>query len=244
MEPYLTVRVKLVCLALLILILGVIFGSGQVASAHRPLFSNPSAGRQSGAIRIADPSVSHVIYMELTAEVPMGWFVLENDGSLDVDVQLGVPVGPADKGVDPVIVLLGPELPGGADSLSEALSFLPPEAAEGGAVVLPLLDEPRQFEEPVTDTESRILTDTTVTLPAPGPYYGLVVDRSGKGGKIWVGFGQREGFGLRDLPRLPRWIRRVREFHEVPGWPRWVRIGASALVFLSLSVGWLVSLRR
>lgn len=206
------------------------------ASGHRPLFSGTGATDPASAMPITDPAVSHVIYTELTAEAAYRWFIFENLEVQDVAVQLGVPAGMFREGRKPTVILIGPEWPNRPDQLPIPLPIDEPV----GAMEVPQIDTPNRFYEPVTGTESWILVDTHVELTTPGTYYGVVYDANGQKGKVWVSVGQREGFGLRDLPRLPGWIRQVRRFHEVGGWPRWVWIGACGLTAILLFVRWLV----
>lgn len=219
------------------LVLALVLWLSGVGSAHRPLFSGTDASNPDSAMRFPDPSVSHVIYYELTVEAPYRWFVFENEKLREVAIQLGVPAGEPGEGIDPVMLLFGP----GFTDLPDWLPFVPAQGVGEGAIEIPRADKPRHFDEPITGTKSWILVDTHVPLPSSGTYYGVVYDRNGQEGKVWVSVGQREGFGWRDVFRLPGWIRNVRQFHQVSGWPRWVWIGASGILGVAaIALGWVV----
>lgn len=212
----------------------------EVTSAHRPLFTNTRAEDPDSAIRIPDPSVSHVIYAELTEESPYKWFVFETDRPLVIPLQLGVPSGVSQGAIRPMVALFGP----GWSNLPEELPVPMPPGQDVGAITIPLAELPHTFYEPVTGTESQILIDTQVQLPGHGNYYGVVYDANGEEGKVWVSIGSSEGFSWRDVSRLPGWIRAVRRFHEVSGWPRWAWMGTLGLLATILAVTAWVRRRR
>lgn len=226
----------------------------QSALAHRPLFAGPKATDPASALRIADPSVSHVIYAELTHDAPHRWFVFDNDKPRQIKLQIGVPAGKVQVPAKPTVAIFGPGLDAGfndgldrfgSDPAStqpaRTLPMEPPQGENVGVVLLSPTDTPQTFDEPVTGTRSLILVETAVTLPETGTYYGVVFDDSGDEGKVWIGVGQSEGFGWRDVFRLPGWIRDVRRFHQVPGWPPWVWIFVGGLaVAITLVSAWVI----
>jgi hypothetical protein len=88
--------------------------------------------------------------------------------------------------------------------------------ALGGRFISPE-GEPLFFHEPVTGTDSWILIETTVRLPATGRYYVVAYpdDATPPGDKLWMAIGTKERFGLADLLNLGKIKRFVRSFHEV-----------------------------
>lgn len=214
-----------------ILLLFIVVCYSQGASAHRPIFSGTRATDPSSAVRISDPTISHVIYSELTAEAPHRWLVFYNDGPQEVAFQAGLPEGIRQQ-VDPIIILFGPGLP----ALTYELPVMSPIANNGGAIVMSGTDDPNLFDEPITGTKSWIVFETDVSLPSSGTYYGVVYNDNDTEGKVWVSVGRSEGFGWRDILRLPGWIRDVRRFHEVPGAPRWVWIGLGLITLTVIGV--------
>lgn len=202
----------------LVVVLAVFFVFADVAWAHRPLFAEATGSEPDSALRISDPSVSHVMYVKLTEDEPQKWFRFDNHVPREVPVQVGIPVAVAEGAAEPVVRFFGP---GG---FTEPVALLAP-------------GEGHRFYEPVTGTESHIVVDTRVALSQVGTYYGVVHEASGRGGKVWVSVGQREGLSWRDIPRLPGWIATVRRFHEVSGWPRWAWMSALGILAVGFGIG-------
>src|SRR5690606_8782099 len=61
------------------LVLALTLALSGAASAHRPLFPGPRAAAPDSTITIANPAVSHVLYIELPPEKPPAWGRLEHD---------------------------------------------------------------------------------------------------------------------------------------------------------------------
>lgn len=216
-------------------VLAVVLTISPAAYAHRPIIAGSRAPDPESAPRISDPSVSRVLYFELTDQSPVQWLVIENDRPREIPVLLGVPVG-KDVGVsNPVLTLFGEGLDDGRDTPQ---MIEPPRGASTGSLTLSRTGDPRDFYEPITGTESLILVDTQLRLPVTGTYFGAVTDAGGGGGKVWVGIGRREGFTWRDVGRLPGWIRDVRRFHQVPGLPRWAWVATIAVATVVAAGGW------
>ena len=190
----------LVCIALL---------AAACGWAHRPLFAAARPSGPAQALRIEDPEVSQVYYSRLEPAAPLTWFVFTGRPGQEVYLSLGVPVLERLRLFRPQLALLGPGLP------NIELPFRPPPGA-GGTVFTPTA-EPRFFHEPVTGTDSWILLETTVRLPAAGTYYVVAfpADSPPAGDKLWVAIGTLERFGARELFRLGKIRRFVREFHEL-----------------------------
>lgn len=240
MGQRLRLRTKLTMMCAFVLVFTLTLLLPEAAFAHRPLFTNTDASDPGSAIRIPDPSVSHVIYAELTEGEPHRWFVFDNDNPQEVPMQVGVPVAVSQGDIEPSIMLFGPGWP----DLPQGFPFPPPQGEGVGAITVPIAERPHRFYEPVTGTESHILVDTAVELLEAGTYYGVVYEERGQQGKVWVSIGQSEGFSWRDVSRLPEWIGDVRRFHEVSGWPRWAWIGTLGLPAIALAVMARVRRRR
>ncbi len=220
------------------LIITLVLAVREAALAHKPLFADRSASDPNAAVRILDPTVSHVIYFELDERSPVQWFVIENDKPRAIPIQVGVPIGRARASAEPAVMLF-------RSKPSERLDphDLKPDEIDG-TFELQSAGHPTRFYEPVTGTESLILVDTQVSLPEAGSYYGAVYHAPGEAGRVWVAVGRREGFSWRDIVRLPGWIHRVREFHDVPGLPRWVWIAGAVLTTAVAALIWALRRRR
>lgn len=210
-------------------------GFSPAALAHEPVFAGPQAEDPRSAPKFSDPSSARVVYFDLSRQNPTQWFALENDKPRELAVKVGVPAGVSRQPGDPTVVWFGP-------GLTEAPpdTRIEPPGNPAGAVVLPRLDDPEPFYEPVTGTQSRLFVDASVRLPSAGTYYVAVVDAAARGGKVWVGVGQQERCAWRDVTRLPKWIEEVRDFHEVPGWPPWAWIGTLSSLAAGTLAAWLI----
>lgn len=184
--------------------------------AHKPILPDGAADSPAHAVPVKDVDVSMVVYHQATALSPRVWVVFEGQKGKMVELQLGVPRLDRFRDTRPVAAVIGPGLPpwkGGFDA--------PPGlggvvfGTAGGA-------EPKAFHEPFTGTDSWLFEKQKLVLPESGRYYlvGFLPDQAE--GKLWLAFGFKEAYGLRDWLSLPAWIARVRQFHEVRGVPRWV----------------------
>lgn len=213
-----------------------VLGASSPALANRPSFAGSGAPSPGAAVRFSDPSVSRVIYYELTADAPVQWFAVESDRPQELRVQLGVPVGPSQVAGEPALALFGP----GLDGRLEGVAIEPPPGTSRGGLAVSANGQPEEFYEPVTGTRSVIVGEARVQLPSAGTYYGAVFDVRGQEGKLWVALGEREVFTWRDLPRLFQWIRKARAFHELSGWPRWMGVAGGGILALAVTAAVLV----
>lgn len=179
------------------------------AFGHRPIFTDDAATGPETAVRFADPSISQVVYREITEKTPQIWLAFTAPEDFELFVQIGVPVLERLKDFRPNLALVGPGLP------QAELPFAVPEGM--GAIVLSTKEvtEPRFFHEHFTGTDSWILRSETVRLPAAGQYYLVAFSPEGQTGKLWVAIGTRESFSPLDMLRFPIWRAKVRKFHEV-----------------------------
>jgi hypothetical protein len=111
------------------------------AQAHRPIFSDKAATDPNTAVLISQPTISQVIYREITDEADQVWLAFDVSEGFDLFIQIGVPVLDRLKEFRPAMVVVGPGLP---------KVELPFELPEGlGAEVFPTddIEEPRFFHE-------------------------------------------------------------------------------------------------
>ena len=183
--------------------------SAHRANAHHPIFTEHRATSADTAIPMMDPTISHVVYREITPETKRVWLAFDAPEGLDLYVQVGVPVIERLKAFRPAMAVVGPGLP------RQGVPFEVPEGC--GARVLPTSEvvEPRFFHEPFTNTDSWILRSETVKLPHAGRYYLVGYSPQGHTGKLWLSIGTRESFTALDLLAFPSWKQKVQKFHEV-----------------------------
>ena len=176
--------------------------------AHKPIEADEEPDRFSKAISISDPDVSQVFYDDVEPESPYTWMTFEAGEGDEIYLSLGIPVIERLSDFRPNIALIGPGFP------RHNLGF---SAPTGTGRVLPSLTEPDTFYEPVTGTNSIILVEATISVPASGRYYLVAFSDEPlpENAKLWVAIGTKERFGLKELFGLGRIRKDVREFHEV-----------------------------
>jgi hypothetical protein len=179
------------------------------ADAHRPTFGEGFESEDT-AFEVEDPDISIVLYKEVTCDDPELWMTYEAEAGFPLYIQLGVPNIYRLADYRPSLVLLHPGLP-------EADTDLPFEVPEGfGALVFDATDrdEPDDFYEPFTATESWVWIEETVTLPESGTGYLVAYDPLGWTGKLWVAVGTVEDFSDVIPAQFGEWMREVNSFHE------------------------------
>ena len=181
------------------------------AWAHRPVFDDGTHVDAESALLIDEPNVSQVVYHEVTLDAAQLWLTLDATEGDNIYLQLGVPATDTLEDYRPVLVLLGPRLPG---------IDLPVEVPSGlGGVLLESVDAREFFDEPFTGTQSWILRESERVAPETGRYYVVAYDPDGASGKLWVSIGRAEEFGFEDIFSFADIIDKVRAFHEVSDEP-------------------------
>ncbi len=179
------------------------------ALAHRPSFG-PGYGSPSTAYVVEDPTVSIVVYSEITCEAPQLWMSVDAEAGFPLYLQLGVPELPRLKDWRPAIALLAPGLP-------EPTQAYPFDIPEGMGITMfstEDLSEPGMFFEPFSGTSSWVLVEETVVLPQGGPALIVAWDPGGYTGKLWAATGTIEDFANVDPSNFVLWMEQVNNFHE------------------------------
>jgi hypothetical protein len=179
------------------------------ALAHKPTFG-PGYGSPESAYLVEDPTVSIVVYSEITCQEPQLWMNVDAEPGFPVYLQLGVPELPRLKDWRPSIALLAPGLP----APTEKLPFDVPEGM--GITMFPTtaVEEPGMFFEPFSGTSSWVLVEETVILPEGGPALVVAWDPGGYTGKLWMATGTIEDFANVDPSNFVLWMEQVNNFHE------------------------------
>ena len=179
------------------------------SAAHRPTLDQNFDSAES-AYAVEDPEVSIVVYKEVTCDSPELWLSFEAKQGFPLYMQLGVPSIYRLSDYLPRLVLLHAGLP----QLDEELPFTIPEGM-GGLVMDPDgTNEPADFYEPFTGTESWIWVEQTLQLPTSGQGYLVAYDPRGWTGKLWVALGTVEDFSNVSPAMFGEWMREVNAFHE------------------------------
>lgn len=179
------------------------------ALAHKPSFG-PGYDSPSSAYVVEDPTVSIVVYSEITCEAPELWMTVDAEPGFPLYLQLGVPELPRLKDWRPAIALLAPGLP----APTEKVPFDIPEGMGMMMFSTEQLAEPGMFFEPFSGTSSWVLVEETVVLPEGGPALVVAWDPGGYTGKLWAATGTIEDFANVDPSNFVLWMEQVNNFHE------------------------------
>jgi hypothetical protein len=174
---------------------------------HIPYFSDNSEHEPDHAVLIKNVDLSQVFYHEVTDQFPSLWMAFEGREGQQVSFRIGIPKIENFKFFRPTIALVGPGFP------PVVLPFDIPTGL-GGRVFPTDKDEPEEFHEPFSSTDSWMFRKIRVALPQSGRYYLIAYSPLHENGKLWVAVGEKERFSPLQIARLPFWIRQIREFHE------------------------------
>ena len=173
--------------------------------AHKPSFGSfPSS---EASFSVDDPNISIVVYQDITCEIDQIWLNFEGIAGFEVYIQGGIPQIDRLENYKPHIALLAPGLPE-----AEALPFDVPEGL--GAILLSPEDEPSDFYEPFTQTDSWIWIEEYVTLPEDGTAYLVGWNEEQYTGKMWIATGTVEDFSDVAMTEFIEWGEYVNNFHE------------------------------
>ena len=181
------------------------------ASAHKPFFSDGQYGTSDQAWTIENPDISIVLYHNVTCEQPVLWLRYEVDEPTEVFVQLGVPLIDRLAQYEPALGVVHEQA-----SQDESTPFAIPDGM--GLERLAVSGERELFFEPFTQTQSWILIERKVAVPA-GVGYLAAWSPTGETGKLWVAVGETEQFGSDDWANAPNWLGDARFFHEAGSGP-------------------------
>ena len=184
------------------------------AQAHRPSFGDLGMDDPNSAYVIEDIEISIVVYKELTCEQSELWMRYDGLADEELFVQLGVPVIDRLRDHRPSLAVLGPGMP----PLDQPVPFDVPEGL--GGYVFEAADEPADFYEPFTQTDSWIYVEETLSLVEDGIGYVVGFSPDDLTGKIWVATGTVEDFSGIPPEEFQSWGPIVREFHEVDEYER------------------------
>ena len=181
------------------------------ASAHKPYFSTGEYGSADQAWTIENPDVSIVLYHNVTCDEPAVWLRYDVDEPTEIFVQLGVPLIDRLESYSPVIGVVHDQVNNGIST-----PFAVPEGM--GVELHQAAGERELFFEPFTQTQSWILLERKVPVPA-GTGYITAWDPNGQTGKLWVAVGETEEFTQDDWANAPNWLGDARFFHEAGSGP-------------------------
>ena len=183
-----------------------------IAFAHKPSFSEGQYSSADAPYQVQDPNISIVVYHEVTCESPALWMTLNPDPEVPLYIQLGTPVIERLGNYRPSVALFAEGLP---PLDEEDLPFDVPDNLGGMIFDTSDVEEPGDFFEPFTQTQSWIVMEEYVELETTEPAYIVAWNPEQTTGKLWVATGEIEDFSSDDWSSFPIWLEKVQAFHEV-----------------------------
>ncbi|WP_048197947.1 hypothetical protein [Methanocella arvoryzae] len=198
------VAAALFVVALILLLSTLTMLATVLVSAHKPVFEGVDTSGYSDAVQIPDPEVSWAIYGYIDSTGDADYYYFDIDAPVDVYTELLVPKKSVYDDFYPSYAIVGPKLPD-----SPGLPFEVPGSC--GAVVVDSPPGDREtFYEPFTGINYYRGFRKHTLLSEPGRYYVVVYDRSHASGDYVLAVGEKESFGLRDIPGVVADVLKIR----------------------------------
>lgn len=173
-------------------------------SAHKPLFEAEDTSGYADAIEISDPEVSWAAYGYLDSAGDADYYYFDIEAPLNVYTELLVPEKKAYANFYPSYAIVGPGLAGKPD--------LPFEVPDGNGSLI--IDSPSgnrdTFYEPFTGINYYRGVRKHTMLNEPGRYFVVVYDRSRNTGDYVLAVGEKESFGIGDIPGVIADVLKIR----------------------------------
>jgi hypothetical protein len=187
-------RLRLIVTAALALALLLLLLPGS-ATAHKPIIEGRDIGGYGDAAYLPDPDVSWAIYGFVEREGDVDYCSFDVAGGLNLSTNVLVPVKGVYREFRPSYAIIGP----GIDA-SDPVPFEVP--AGMGALVVDMPADSGEFYEPFGGVSYWQSPRNYTVLSKPGRYYIAVFDRDRGRGDYVLAVGERESFGLLELPRV------------------------------------------
>ncbi len=187
-----TQRLK-VALALIVCSLALLAALPGGAAAHKPIIEDRDASGYGHAIYVADPDVSWGLYGFLGTADDVDFYAFDVRDRQDLSTNILVPVKGVYRAFRPSYAIVGP----GVMSRAPVPFEVPPGM---GALVVDMPADSGQFYEPFGGVSYWQSPVNHTMLDRPGRYYVAVFDRGRAPGDYVLAIGDKESFGLCDLP--------------------------------------------
>jgi hypothetical protein len=175
-----------------------------MASAHKPILEEQDTRGYSDAIEVPDPAVSWAVYGFIEAPGDIDYYYFDLKDGLDLYTELLVPVNPVYEDFRPSYAIIGPGVSGN--------DTVPFEVQRNGSVLT--VDSPagtrETFHEPFTGISYYRGIRKHTMLTRPGRYYLAVFDGRRMQGDYVLAVGEKESFGISDLPGTIAAVVRIR----------------------------------
>ena len=177
------------------------------AEAHKPSFANNYFSFDS-AFAVQDPDISIVLYAEMTCTESELWMEMQTGDRDEVWIELGVPMLDRLETYRPSVALIAPGLP------EAELPFEVPDGMGAKVISTADVDEPVDFYEPFSQTESWILYQGWLEVPRNEQVFLVAWDPSSFTGKLWVAVGKTEDFSDVSFDQFGEWIEKTQDYYE------------------------------
>ena len=198
--------------------------------AHKPIDTSKPATRKDPIV-IEDHQISWVAYNQLTDIDDVDYYKLDSvkEGE-EIYLSMLVPKFERLRDFDPVIALIGPELPNELSNFSKEEIEEILDIYDNEGVVIKLNDKyDKTFFEPFTQTRYWERQELRIVAPASGDYFVAVFDEE-IADKYVLSIGEKEEWGIRDIIKMPIIWWNVRMFME----KKWSTYLITAVVLLLL----------
>jgi hypothetical protein len=173
------------------------------AQAHKPIIEERETHGYGDAILIPDPDVSWAIYGFLKTHDSVDYYYFDAKDSMNLYTELLVPKNAIYANFHPSYVIVGP----GIDAVPSGLPFNMPSGM--GAIIVDGDNGDGIFYEPFTAI-TYYRGDQRHTPIKPGRYYIVVFDKSRNHGDYVLAVGEKESFGLGDMPGVIAAVIKIR----------------------------------
>jgi hypothetical protein len=185
------VKVALPAAALALLLSAALFSC--VASAHRPVLEEKDISGYDSAIYVPDPDVSRALYGFLESPGDVDYYAFDVRDSQNLSTNILVPALEVYRNFRPSYAILGPGVKG-----TVPVPFAVPQGM--GVQVIDMPADSESFYEPFGGVRYWQSPVHYALLDRPGRYYVAVFDRGHARGDYVLAIGEKESFGLPDLP--------------------------------------------
>lgn len=178
--------------------------ASHAAIAHKPILEEQDTLDYADAIEVPDPAVSWAVYGFIEATGDRDYYYFDLKDNMSVYTELLVPASRVYEDFRPSYAIIGPGVMG-----RDAVPF---DAGRDEGVLV--VDSPggarETFHEPFTGiTYYRGIRKHT-PVSGPGRYYLVVFDPRGMRGDYVLAVGEKESFGVSDLPGVIAAVVRIR----------------------------------
>jgi len=187
-----------------------------ISFSHIPFFVSEE-DFYNGDYYVDDVDLSQIYYYTFDGMQEIS-FVFGSIPGKSLHILYGIPVGIPDKNSTlyfrPSLSVYGPH-----DNLIDSFDF------ENS--------EPELMHEFFGDSYSFVYLRYDKPFEIDGLY--RVTLTSKESGKVWIAFGRREEFTIKQIFEINSMIRDIRDFHDLEGLAAWQRVGLSALILVAFA---------